>query len=227
MIFEPPFDYDTNGYFVLDSDAVGLLNIQRLISEAFLLQRDDYAPLMNPHKGSAVFLNLLRDELIVSLVEKLVRGQVSGLQSQFYFCVPGTKGYAKHQDNFFVEAPYGCFVSVWIPLVDVNAENGGLTVYPGSHLLGRLLTRKLIPKDLTNQDPNAANEETVCIPVGYDPLDLTLKAGSAVFLHGNIVHSSHTNNSHCNRYAVLLTYIRKGAPFRKGQRAQREEVDLR
>ncbi len=224
MITDIPFAYDSSGMIIvkncLDDDV-----IWNLIHEGARYGIGDGVPCMNPHREYMLFMDLMRDKHIVKVVEKLVRGKASGLQSQFFFCVPGTKGYAKHQDNFFVEAPYGCFVSVWIPLVDTAPKNGGLTVYLGTHLRGKLPTRKLPPSDLTGQDPNAANEETL-IPHGYQPSHLVIEAGSLVFLHGNLVHSSFENKSNANRYAVLNTYIRKGAPFRRGIRAQREEVDL-
>ena len=49
---------------------------------------------------------------------------------------------------------------------------------------------------------------------------------TGVFLDGALVHESLPNAMPENRYAFLATYLRKGAPFRPGNTAKREEVDL-
>src|SRR5690606_25645264 len=85
------------------------------------------APMMNPHREEAILLQkALRHPRIVAIVGRLVGGRVHGLQSQYFFCPPGTPGFSRHQDNFYVRAKPDAFVSVWCALSDVDSENGGL-----------------------------------------------------------------------------------------------------
>ena len=183
------------------------------------------APLMQPHRQDSLFLLALRNPTVVSIAEKLVEGKVSGLQTEFFFSGPGTPGFAKHQDNRALEAKPDAFVSAWSAMVDVTAEMGGLIGYPGTHNEAILPTVKTGMVSDPSQDPNAYGEEAI-LPAKYDPLDLVVAAGSVVFMHSHFVHASHRNNSEGYRYALLLTYIRSGEPFRPGFNAKRAEVEL-
>ena len=185
----------------------------------------DYAPLMQGHRTDPVFLGALRSPEIVRVIERLVGGVASGLQSQFFFGCPGTRGFARHQDNSFVRAGPDVFAPAWSALTEVAPESGGLYVYPGSHREPILPVRMLEGAPWANQDPNAANHETI-VPDGYTPLDVWSPKGSVIFLHGNVIHGSYANRSDRFRYSLLCTYIRQGEPFRPGRHARREEVAL-
>lgn len=182
-------------------------------------------PLMNPHREDPFLLNIMADRRIVSIMESLCGGRVSGLQSEFFFGHPGTPGFAPHQDNYFVEAHDGTFASAWLALVDVSPENGGLKVYPGSHRRGRLPTETLDNEPSPHQDPNARSQHAI-VPAEFSTLDASMTRGSILFIHGWLVHSSHDNTSDRWRHALLNTYIRKGGHFRPGRYAGRSEVDL-
>jgi ectoine hydroxylase-related dioxygenase (phytanoyl-CoA dioxygenase family) len=54
-----------------------------------------------------------------------------------------------------------------------------------------------------------------------------MNKGSALFIHGNLVHGSNSNQSDACRYTLLNTYINKSAKFRPGKSVQREEVNLK
>lgn len=182
-------------------------------------------PAMHPHLHDPLFLEAMRHPALLSFMVRACGGPVSGLQSEFFFCRPGTPGFTEHQDNFFVEAPDGCFASAWLALTDVGPENGGLMLYPGSHRLGRLPVTDVENTPRPDQDPNARRTRTV-LPPGLPAIDAVVPKGGVVFLHGLVVHSSHTNRSDGHRYALLNTYIRTGAPFRPGQYARRTAIPL-
>lgn len=185
------------------------------------------SPLMQPHRENAAFLSAMKHQPVVSIVEKLVGGNVSALQTEFFFCKPGTYGFAKHQDNFYVEAGKDMFASAWCPLEAVDEGNGTLVVYPGTHREPILPVKKIESTHADmGQDPNAFREELV-LPEGYAPLALSVPAGSAVYIHAHLVHESLRNRSeHRTRNVLLMTYIRQGQRFRPGGRAKREEVDV-
>jgi len=184
-----------------------------------------FSPAMQPHRLEPMFLNALRNPKIVNIMEQLVSGKVSGIQSEFFFCRPGTRGFALHQDNYYVEAKPDVFASAWSALRDITPEMGGLIIYPGSHYEPILPVKKLIqPCDMA-QDPNAHSQQVI-MPGGYEPVDLKVPMGATVFLHSHVVHGSHQNCSDQFRYVLLTTYIRCGEPFRPGRYAQRFEIEV-
>ncbi len=182
-------------------------------------------PAMMPHRVDAIFLHALKNPAIVTMMEKLVGGKAAGLQTEFFYCKPGTRGFSNHQDNFFVQAPFGVFASAWIALTDTYKEKGGLIVYPGTHEEGLLPVRPVAISKDSGQDPNANNEECV-IPPRYQPLNASVPKGAVLYIHGHVVHGSNPNTTDEWRYVLLNTYVKKGEPFRAGKYAQREEVNL-
>lgn len=217
--------YREDGYFIEDG-VLSAAECEKLIAAGMQLpgvKAGDFRPAMQPHRHNAIFLEALRDPRIAGVIEGLVGGKPVGLQTEFFYGKPGVKGFANHQDNFFVEADPECFASAWIALTDVGPENGGLIAYPGSHREGRLPVRQLQTGVVAGQDPNANNEETV-LPPGYAPTDIRVTRGSVVFLHSHFVHGSRMNQTDRYRYVLLCTYIREGTKFRPGHYARREPI---
>jgi ectoine hydroxylase-related dioxygenase (phytanoyl-CoA dioxygenase family) len=183
-------------------------------------------PVMNPHRADPVFLDALRHPAIVVILERLLGGPVSGIQSQYFPCVPGTPGFTAHQDNHYVEAARDAFASAWIALDDTSAENGALIAYPGSH------REPLLPvEDVPEATPHPtqafnAIRQRVLVPQRYAPTTLCVPRGAVVFLHGHLLHASHENQATRPRRALLATYVRQGTPFRRGETARRTEIDL-
>ncbi|HEY9857989.1 MAG TPA: phytanoyl-CoA dioxygenase family protein [Candidatus Obscuribacterales bacterium] len=184
-----------------------------------------FAPAMQAHRIEPTFLWALRNPTILKIIEQLVSGRVSAIQSEFFFCQPGTPGFTMHQDNYYVEAKRDAFASAWSAMQDITPDMGGLIVYPGSHNEPILPVETLEQKQDRGQDPNA-NRQQVVLPDGYAAVALSVPKGAAVFLHGHIVHSSHKNRSTRFRNVLLTTYIRRGESFRPGRYAGRAEVDV-
>jgi phytanoyl-CoA hydroxylase len=188
-------------------------------------KNNSLVPCLNPHRHEDIFLKALCKKTIVKIIGLMVHGTVSGLQTQYFWGKPGTKGFAGHQDNFYVEAHQDAFASAWSPLVDVSPANGGLIIYPGTHREPILPVDKFEEHQSPGQDKNARREQ-VRIPEKYKPVSVAVPAGSVVFIHGHIVHSSHDNKSDGYRQVLLSTYLRKGEKFRPGFSAKRNEVDV-
>lgn len=219
--------YHENGFHIqenmfTDSECENLINLSQELENA---KNGSYRPQMMPHRSISQYLAAMRKPGLVEIMNQLVGGKAMGLQTEFFFCKPGTRGFSLHQDNFFVEAPFNAFASAWVALTDTHQEKGGLIVYPGSHKEGTLPVRKLQLTQDTAQDPNANNEETI-VPEKYKAINVTVPKGAALFIHGHIVHGSNPNVTNEWRYVLLNTYIRKGEKFRSGKYAQREEVEL-
>lgn len=186
-----------------------------------------YRPTLNPHKESDVFLRAMRNPKLITIMEKLVGGKVSGIQTQLFFGRPGTHGFAIHQDNFFVEAkPASAFVSTWLALTDVDQENGTLFVFPGAHKEGLLPVKKLNAGLKLGQDSNANNEECI-VPDHYSKWDVVVPKGTLIFIHSLAPHGSYHNISSTRwRHVMLNNYIKQGTPFRSGNSAKRQEIPV-
>lgn len=184
------------------------------------------APFMNPHRVHEAFFAALCHPTVVALLERLVDGPVSGLQSQYFPGLPGTPGFATHQDNHYVEARRDAFASAWMALDDVDTENGALIAWPGSQR-EPLLPVHEIPGAAPHptQAFNAIRQE-VRVPVGYAARTVEVPRGGVVFLHGHLLHGSHPNRSSRTRRALLATYVRRGSHFRAGHSARRTEIDV-
>ena len=184
-----------------------------------------FLPIMNCHRESVCFAKAMKHGRVVAIMERLLGGRVSGVQTEYFFGKPGTKGFSMHQDNFFVASHADSFGSAWSPMVDVNPLRGGLIVYPGSHREPLLDVRETGLQSSPSQDVNAHKLECI-LPEKYSPVSVDVDAGCCVFLHGHSVQSSHPNQSDIYRRVFLATYIRQGAPFRPGNTAKRTETSL-
>lgn len=184
-----------------------------------------HRPAMMPHRVKDIYFQALKNPRLLQIMSALVNGKVSGLQTEFFYCKPNTRGFSLHQDNFFVQAPADAFASAWIALTDTYPEKGGLIVYPGSHKEGILPVRKIALEKDSGQDPNANNEEVI-VPSKYKILHATVPKGAVLFIHSCLVHGSNPNKTQKWRYVLLNTYIRSGEKFRSGKYAQREAIPL-
>ena len=217
--------YEKNGFFIKEN-VFTKTECKDVIDEAHEIAHvPTFPPLMMPHRVSTIFEQALKKKLIVDIVENLVGGQPAGLQSEFFFGKPGTKGFSAHQDNYFVEAPYGAFVSAWCALTDTYSSKGGLIVYPGSHEEKILGVESVSMDRDAGQDPNANTKRTV-IPKKYSPLNVNVPKGAVLFIHGNLIHASNKNKTNEFRTVLLNTYIRSGVHFRRGHHAKRAETPL-
>lgn len=183
--------YKWQGYVIVD-DVWSSQECELFIkaSQGFAeYQRGDYMPVMQPHRIHPLFLQALREPRIVSAMEDILGGPVSGLQSTWFYGAPGPGAIQMHMDNDFVEAQPGTFGSAWSAMTDITPEMGALI-----------------------------NGETM--------KPIVMKRGSILFMDGDFPHASGHNQTQDFRYALLLTYIRKGFPFRPGNTAKRSEVDV-
>ncbi len=219
--------YMDKGFFIeenlfSDEECAALIKASSELENA---KNATYRPQMMPHRTNPIYLDAMRKPALSNIMNKLVGGKAVGLQTELFYCKPGTRGFSLHQDNFFVQAPLGAFASAWIALTDTYFEKGGLIVYPGTHKEGLLPVRKLELSKDSAQDPNANNEETV-VPPQYQLMNASVPKGAVLFIHGHLVHGSNSNQTNEWRYVLLNTYIREGEDFRPGNYARREAVQL-
>ena len=98
----------------------------------------------------------------------------------------------------------------WAPLYDTNKENGGLTVYKGSHKEGyfeHTLTpknKKVWTKDYTHVDPSISKR--------FESINLEVKAGSAVLLISSCLHTGYPNKV---KNSVRITVCERFNPLQR------------
>jgi ectoine hydroxylase-related dioxygenase (phytanoyl-CoA dioxygenase family) len=164
-----------------------------------------YPRFVHPHRRTdlpvgKLSLELMLDSRILDVVTVLI-GPALGAQSMFYFKPPGARGQALHQDNMSLRADPDTCLAAWIAVDDVDADNGGLAVVPGSHQVDLLCPE---PADLTQSFTGAE----VPVPDGLSKVQTKMRAGDALFFHGSVVHGSRPNTTADRfRRALIFHYI--------------------
>jgi phytanoyl-CoA hydroxylase len=145
-------------------------------------------------------LDWMLNPRLLGIVEKLI-GPALGAQSMFYFKPPTARGQAMHQDNTFLQAFPEMCLAVWIALDDVDQENGGLAVVPGSHAVDLMC-----PEEADREF--SFTQWGVQVPEGMEAEQTVMSAGDVLFFHGAVVHGSGPNYSK-DRYrrSLVLHYV--------------------
>lgn len=109
-----------------------------------------------------------------------------------------------HQDMTLVDESKYTGINIWVPLIDLNDENGTLEVLPGSHRIYPTYRGSSIPGIYEE-----CNDEIKAYMVKIYP-----KAGEAVFFDQSIIHYSQANRSGNNRIVTNTYFTHKDATFR-------------
>lgn len=152
-----------------------------------------YPRMMSPHVfpdlpvGPVAKAHLL-DGRVGDILYDLFGEEPMAVNSMYYFKPPGARGQALHQDNFYLRvAPVTC-MAAWTAIDDVDEENGGLMVVPGSQGM------ELACPETSNSDESFTTEY-VPIPDGLREVEAALKAGDVLFFNGSLIHGSYANRS--------------------------------
>lgn len=129
-------------------------------------------------------------------------GSVKCMQSMIFVKPPGFPGQAWHQDEIYIPTRDRSLIGVWIALDPATTANGCLWVIPGSHRNGYLFPNR----PHTNPDEFDVAKESY----GFDDsveIPVELKAGSAVFFNGYLLHRSKKNRSNIYRRSLVNHYM--------------------
>lgn len=91
-------------------------------------------------------------------------------------------------------------LSVWIPLDDATAENGTLTVVPGSHKKDWKMVKKGLPNGEFGDEVGNGDWKD------GDVVTCAIKRGTAIVFSDRLVHGSTPNTAGKDRYAIINTY---------------------
>lgn len=200
--------YRRHGYYVLRG-LLGRDECEVLKTKGLALLDAGPTPnrIMQPHQVDATFMQILRDSRLVAPLAALAGEGLTGVQTMFYIKPPGSTGHGWHQDNFYITGEPKPVMAAWCALEQITDENGGLTVYPGSHRLGRCL--EMLP----HTDPNFQNHARIVEPPGdIEPLLVEMQAGDVLFFDGYLIHGSYPNRSvGDSRTAFIAHYVPTGS----------------
>lgn len=121
----------------------------------------------------------------------------------FLFKMPSQNSeLAIHQDWTIVDEEQYVALNCWVPLTDVNEQNGALQIVPGSHYDAlKTLRAPTLPFFFSGNDDLVVKES----------IPMCIKAGEAVILNQSVIHYSPPNVSAKIRKAITAGVKSKGA----------------
>jgi ectoine hydroxylase len=208
--------FERDGYFVVDNlfdaEEIDLLGkIARLRHS-----RENKAASRRDAQGGAIKLavhNELADNIesafvrcrrIVDTMERLLDGEVYHYHHKMILKDARTGGAWEWHQDYGYWYHNGCLApdlaSCMIAVDPATKENGCLQVLKGSHHLGRIDHGKV-------GDQTGADMERVHVALErFERVYCEMAAGSAIFFHCNLLHSSAQNHSADPRWALICCY---------------------
>ncbi len=119
---------------------------------------------------------------------------------------PGDKGkVGVHQDWTIVDERQYYSATIWIPVVDVNEQNGALKVLPGSHLFFQAYRSNNIPYGYRGHE-EMIWENMITVP---------MKGGQAFILNHAVIHASGSNVTNAERLVIAygVTHVNAALTF--------------
>ncbi|MFT5140428.1 MAG: ectoine hydroxylase-related dioxygenase (phytanoyl-CoA dioxygenase family) [Rhodothermales bacterium] len=174
--------------------------------------------------------------LRLEILEPLIGSSIKQIANQIHWKHPGAKytHYRLHQDMRFRERAdlfedlSNSYFTTGLAIKKIDAGNGGLKVFPGSHKLGYLgLSDK---HDYIMQGQNADSDteaDADLLAAGLDPKEAVvceLEPVDLVIWGLLMVHGSGANTSDRNRPLILNSYVRASSSSQRGEWAFREGV---
>ena len=109
---------------------------------------------------------------------------------------------------------------VWVAFEDIDAENGALSVVPGSHKLPYYFPEDLGIKRGLKSDPYKYYKlyedamDSVIRNCGLKPIIVPMKKGQVLIWHANLIHGgSRIGDVNRTRYSQVTHYFRKGSLY--------------
>jgi len=105
-----------------------------------------------------------------------------------------------HQDSHYWQCTVFDLITAWVALVDVDLENGCMSVVPGSHRWG------LLPEsDFFNTDLEEMKKKIEAVSgKSFETVPCSLKAGQVSFHHCLTVHGSGPNGTDQPRRSLVI-----------------------
>lgn len=154
------------------------------------------------HETSTYLYEMVMNPKIHDLVEGILGPNFYCWASSFFIKEPFSKSTVGwHQDAFYWPMSPNHAVTIWLAFDDVDEENGGMKVVPGSHLHGILKHQRSTHTDsiLTLELETGTFRES-------DAVQFKLEAGEVSLHDDRLVHSSPANLSPRRRAGLTFRY---------------------
>lgn len=193
----------SEGYVVFDLLNEELIHQMTAIFQEYHAEQPDgfYATTHLEDKEKRKEISDRVQNLIANLIESKFEN-IHLLGGAFISKAPGEKGILPlHQDWNLVDETQARSYNLWIPLVDVNEENGAMRILPKSHM-----------KQTTFRGPNVAPVlYQISHEVDRHMFSLNMKCGEAVLYDHALWHSSPENQTDQLRLAIVFGVVPKDA----------------
>lgn len=139
--------------------------------------------------------------------------QVRLLEDNALFKDPGQGGTLQwHQDYPYWPLAQPNAVTAWIALDDVDQENGGMKMVPGSHLSGETLPASFGTGTTYLKDLRPSTVVGIRDPeeLGWPVETIVLSAGEVSFHHALTWHASGPNTSERFRRSIVVRFVADG-----------------
>ena len=183
----------------------GIEPIEKSLSDESLLSR--YIYIGQPHVLSQIIHEYIGHKNLTKILDHLVGAQVpfwdgsyKCMQTMFVSKKPGGNGSPWHQDEHPIPTRDRSLIAVWLALEDTTTQNSCLWFIPESHKKGVIYER---------YEHNEPDVDSMKIARGFDDSTekpIEMKANSALFFSGYLVHSSKKNVSDNYRPALTIHY---------------------
>lgn len=153
----------------------------------------------NPDRFDRTFYDYLTTPKLLDAVECLIGEDILAFLLMYIYKPPRVDAvHPYHQDAFYFRfEPHDLCIGTWIPLDDAHADNGTLSVIPGSHTWG--LKSHDMPEGLTNAFSFEAQEIDTSPEVVLD-----VKAGDCVLFHSRLLHKTDGNKTDGHRRVLTV-----------------------
>ncbi len=149
---------------------------------------------------SPAFRALAEDPRVVAILKPVMPQGVMFLSDKIVYKAPDkTFPTPWHIDCFYWRNTRPK-LSVWIPLDDATAENGTLTVVPGSHNKDWRMVKMGLPSGDFQYEINGGDWRE------GDVVTCAIQRGTAIIFSDRLVHGSTRNTAGKDRYAIISTY---------------------
>ena len=211
---DPATRYERDGFFIMP-DLLTAAECDRLKVEARKVLDEHAKPNASVHVHVAVVSELFRhlagDQRMVDLLRPFLPEGIMFLSDKIVYKAPDKTFPTPWHVDFYYWRDTRPKLSVWIPLDDATAENGTLTVVPGSHKRDWRMVKMNLPSgDFGFTIDNGDWQDG-------DVVTCAIKRGTAIVFSDRLVHGSTPNTAGKDRYAIIGTYQAPG---------QDEEFDL-
>ncbi len=204
--------YDRDG-FVIVPDLFSVEECDRLKAEARHVLDTQAKPGASVYVHIAVvspaFRALAEDPRVVDVLAEVMPQGVMFLSDKIVYKSASKTFATPWHIDFFYWRNTRPKLSVWIPLDDATAENGTLTVVPGSHKRDWNMVKIGLPSGDFQYEINDGTWRD------GDIVTCNIKRGSVIVFSDRLVHGSTRNTAGKDRYAIISTYHTPGAdePF--------------